>query len=567
LTARDPLNTYADDVVAGRILAGPHVRAACRRHLADLGRRRSRTWRWRFDAAAAQRAIRFFARVLRLNGGEFEGAPFVLGAWQAFIVGSLFGWIDPLTLERRFQVAYVETGKGNGKSPLAGGIGLYMLVADGEARAEVYSAAAKKDQAMILFRDAVAMVKLSPALKRRCRLIGGVNPWNIAFRGSFFRPISSEASQSGPRPHCALVDELHEHRNGNVLEMLRAGFKGRRSPLLFIITNSGVERESVCWQYHAKATKVAAGLLEDERFFAYVCANDARDDPMNNPAVWVKTNPNLGVSIRTDYLAGQVAEARAMPAKEATVRRLHFCEWVDAANPWISGEAWLACERERHAGIVEEFAGLEVVLAVDLSTTTDLSALAIAADMADGRTRAAVDYWTPEEGLRARAERDAVPYDLWAKDGFLRLEAGSTLSYAPIAARIAELADALQVTSIVFDRYRMAYLRRELEAIGVDIPLLEHPQGWVKIKALPLWMPQSINELEAAVLERRLEVLRNPVLTWNSASAVTLTDDQQSRIFSKRKSTGRIDGLVALAMAVGALKAPEAVLDVTTWIA
>jgi phage terminase large subunit-like protein len=561
--ARDPATLYARAVVAGRIVAGPHVRDACARHIRDRARR---DWRWRFDLARQQRALDFFAKVLKLNAGEFEGAPFELTPWQAFIIGSLFGWHDPATLERRFRVAYVEAGKGNGKSPLAAGIGLYMFIADGEARAEVYAAAAKEDQAMVLFRDAVAMVEQSPALAKRVRVVGGVNPWNLVFRGSFFRPMSSAASQSGPRPYCALVDELHEHKNDGVLEMLRAGFKFRRSPLLFIITNSGVDRLSVCFRYHQHATKVARAELVDERFFAYVCAVDVGEDPMKDEACWIKANPNLGVSIKRDYLRGQVDEARMMPAKESKVRRLHFCQWVDAASPWISGEAWLACERPARGAVVREFEGLEVVLAVDLSSTTDLSALAIVANLPNGTIRAAVEYWTPEEGLRARAERDTVPYDVWVREGYLRTEVGETLSYATIAARIAELVDVLHVTALVFDRWRMAYLRAEMAKLGIDLPLVEHPQGWVKVKASALWMPQSVNELEKAVLAHQLDVVLNPVLTWNSASAVTLEDDQKSRIFSKRKSTGRIDGLVALAMGVGQLRAPDATVLVENMI-
>lgn len=551
----DPVTQYAREVDKRRILAGPYVRAAAARHLADV---KCKGWRWRFDPALVGRSVRFFSNVLHLNAGEFEGAPFRLELPQAFIVGSIFGWVDPENGQRRFRTAYIEQGKGNGKSPLAAGIGLYLLVADREARSEVYAAAAKKDQALVLFRDAVAMVKQSPSLMQRMRLIGGANPWNIVFGDSFFRPISSDGRHSGPRPHGALIDELHEHRDSGVIEMLRAGFKFRHSPLLFVITNSGVDRQSVCWQYHQHAINVCNGTLDDERFFSYVCALDEGDDPLHDESVWMKANPLLGVSIQPDYLRGQVAEALAMPAKEAIVRRLHFCQWTDAESPWISGDAWAACEIAP-TPITQAFAECdEVVLSVDLSTTTDLSALAITGLLKDGRTiRAAVEYWTPGDTLRARAERDSVPYDVWHKQGHLQIEPGATLSYGPIARRVSDLCDALPVSCLVFDRWRMAYLRKELDAIGVSVPLVEHPQGWVKVTNSALWMPQSINELESSVLKKRLQVLRNPVLTWNSASAVVKTDDQQNRIFSKRKSTGRIDGLVALAMGVGRIKSPE----------
>jgi len=560
----DPVSAYARAVVAGRIVAGPHVRAAGARHLHD----RTRTdWRWKFDVRRALRAIEFFRDVLRLNAGEFEGEPFVLEPWQAFIVGSLFGWVDRTTGLRRFRVAYTEAGKGNGKSPLAAGIGLLMMIADGEARAEIYAAASKEEQAAVLFRDAVAMVQQSPALARRVRVVGGVTPWNIVFRGSFFRTMSSAASQSGPKPYCGLVDELHEHKNDGVIEMLRAGFKQRTQPLLFIITNSGVDRTSVCWRYHEHARKVAARQVTDDRCFAYVCALDEGDDPLHNPKCWIKANPNLGVSIQRDFLEGQVAEARSMPAKESLVLRLHFCRWTDAASPWISGEAWLACEQEPVGSVVDEFAGLEVTLSVDLSATTDLSALAMTAKAPGGIIKAAVEYWTPADSLHARAERDAVPYELWVRQGFLNTEPGATLTYTALARRIGELIDVLNVTCLVFDRWRMVYLKKALEEEGITLPLVEHPQGWVKVNKgkddePTLWMPQSINELEKVVLAVKLRVRKNPVLTWNSASAVTVEDDQKARIFSKRKSTGRIDGLVALAMGIGKLFAPVVEVDV-----
>jgi phage terminase large subunit-like protein len=259
-----------------------------------------------------------------------------------------------------------------------------------------------------------------------------------------------------------------------------------------------------------------------------------------------------------------------MPAKESKVRRLHFCQWVDAASPWISGDAWRACEHDLGGAVdvAQVFADRDVVLAVDLSATTDLTALAIVAEGAEGVIDAAVEFWTPGDTLAVRAERDSVPYELWRDQGWLHVQPGQTIDYDDIARFIDRLLrEGLRVRALVFDRYRMMFLRRALETLGLTMPLLEHPQGFVKVKSTALWMPQSINELEAAVLEGTLRVVRNPVLTWNSASAVVVKDDQESRVFSKRRSTGRIDGLVAIAMGVGAIKAPAEVFDVEAWIA
>ncbi|MFZ5575557.1 MAG: terminase large subunit domain-containing protein, partial [Pseudomonadota bacterium] len=204
-TSRDPVTRYARAVVNGKIIAGPHVRDACRRHLTDLEQAPARGFF--FDLEKVERAIGFYRDVLRLNGGEFEGRAYELLDWQAFVVGSVFGWVDAEGF-RRFRLAYVETAKGSGKSPLAAGVGLYGMVADGEPRAEIYAAATKKDQAMILFRDAVAMRDLSPELSRRLVKSGvGENAWNMAYHatGSFFRPISADDGQSGPRPHISLL--------------------------------------------------------------------------------------------------------------------------------------------------------------------------------------------------------------------------------------------------------------------------------------------------------------------------------------------------------------------------
>jgi len=261
-------------VAAGRIVAGPHVRDACARHLKDLkeGPKRGLVW----EAESAKRFADFCRVVCCVQVGP-DWVPFILHPSQWFIAGSIFGWKRKATGKRRFRTAYVEQGKGNGKSPLAAAIGHYLLVADGELSAEVYAAASKKDQAMILFRDAVTMWQNSPTLTKRLTPSGSNPVWNLAHldTGSFFRPISAESGQSGPRPHGALIDELHEHRDGEVLRMLKAGQKARQQPLTFIITNSGADRRSVCFDEHTYAVEVAAGTKEDDEYFGYVCGLDS----------------------------------------------------------------------------------------------------------------------------------------------------------------------------------------------------------------------------------------------------------------------------------------------------
>lgn len=344
--SKDPVTAWAEDVIAGRVVAGPHVRAACERHMTDLEDAPKRGFEW--DRRAALDHIEFFPRRLRLNGGQFEGRPFHLHPSQAFRVGSLFGWKRRDDGMRRFRRFYDEEGKGNGKSPMLAGIGLIGLVKDREPRAEIYAAASKLDQAQILFRDAVAMREQSPDLARRVRALGVDPVYALIYRAGdggkrVFRPISADKGQSGPRPHIALCDEVHEHKDRGTIDMLERGFKFRKQPLLAMATNAGTDRNSICYEEHQHACNVAAGLVEDDTTFSFVCSLDDDDNWECDPSCWSKANPLMGVTITEDYLAGVVAQARAIPGKRNGIARLHFCEWTDAETAAFSREAWMAC--------------------------------------------------------------------------------------------------------------------------------------------------------------------------------------------------------------------------------
>lgn len=568
-------------MVAGDLIAGPHVRNAARRHLHDLEHAPGRGFTWNIEAA--QRAMRFFPDVLRLNGGQFEGRPFELHASQLFIIGSLFGW-QRADGTRRFRRAYIEIGKGNGKSPLAAGIGMYCLLADNEPRAEVYAAASKMDQAMVLFRDAVAMYQQSPSLFERLESSGGAGAvWNLADlqTGSFFRPISSEKGQSGPRPSCALCDEVHEHRTGTMIEMLERGFKSRRQPLLVLITNSGTDRESACWGEHLHAVRVAAGTMApdddftwvgepiDDQAFSFVCALDKGEDPLTDPECWAKANPLLGVTIKPDYLDSVVKQGLAIPGKLNNILRLHFCVWTDADSAWMSRPALEAC--------LADFDPLEHIgklcyLGLDLSATRDLTALAfmiptgfVHVDRIDPETGLIrvvrlptydcwVEAWTPADTLDERARADQAPYDVWVREGWLEATPGKVVRYDFVVGRIAEAQQEYDIRALAFDAYAFnRNFRPELDAFGVQVTLLEHPQGGKRKAAESgLWMPGSLDCLEKLILERRIRIRRSPVAIAAIMSAAIEEDAFGNRWFSKRKAANRIDPLVSLAMAAGA---------------
>lgn len=596
----DRATAYASAVIAGEILAGPHVRNACRRHLDDLERTDIE-----FNAADASRAIRFFESKLKLSEGQFENQPFRSAPAQDFIIGSLFGWKLP-NGRRRFRRAYIEQGKGNGKSPLAGGVGLYGLMADGEPGAEIYAAGATKEQAGILFRDAVKMVRQSPDLEKRLKLSGSVGKeYNIAYpkQHSFFRPVSRDTKRtgSGPRPHFALVDELHEHADGGIIEILERGFKFRRSPLLLMITNSGSDRNSACWVEHEHAVRVAAGNRDakdsdaaylgeviDDTTFSYVCALDPDDNPLDDPSCWSKANPLMGVTIEEDYLAGVVAQARDIPAKLNGILRLHFCVWTEASTAWMT--------RAAVEPVIADFDptehyGKALTLGLDLSQNKDITAMAFCCQTGvvehgdhAGKPMfdAWIEAWTPGDTLAAREVMDRLPYDLWVREGHLNAPNGESISYRHVAQAIAEAAHDYAVSCCAYDRYAFRRgLEPECDELGIVMEFVEHPQGGTK-KGKPtasmlehakasgreaegLWMPMSIRMLEDLISERRIRIRRNPVLISAIASAVTDEDRWGNYWLSKERASNKIDAVIALAMAVGAAHAFEAVAAISPW--
>lgn len=603
------VSRYARSVKNGKTVAGPHVRNACRRHFDDLKKGKERGIY--FDEAKAARAIMFFEKRLRLSEGQFEGIPFDLHPAQVFIIGSIYGWMKA-DGTRRFRRAYVEQGKGNGKSPLAGGIGLYGLMADNEPGAQIYSAASKKDQAEILFRDAVNMAKKAPEIARRLTPSGGPGrEYNLAYlrKGSFFRPISRDAgkSGSGPRPHYALVDELHEMQDRKIIEMLERGFKSRRQPLLFMITNSGTDRNSICWEEHEHAVRVAAGNRDandsdahylgeviDDTTFSYVCALDPGDDPLKDPTCWGKANPLMGTILTEEYLAGVVAQARDMPGKLNGILRLHFCVWTDAATAWMTRAV---LEPNLHKfDPLDLYRDETVYLGLDLSQNKDLTAKATvvkSGEVKRGKNKgkpiydAWVEIWTPGDTAAARELEDKAPYTQWIREGYLSAPPGKSISYLHVAQSVYEDAHNYDIGLLAYDAYAFRRgLVPELQGLGLDLSdkFIEHPQGGTK-KGKPnqmmidaaedsdrepegLWMPGSIRQLEDLLLENRIRILNNPVVVSAIMSAVTQPDRWGNYWLDKEKSTNKIDAAIALAMAVGAAVAMEntETVDIDGWL-
>lgn len=590
----DPVTAYASAVAKGDIVAGPYVRAACERHLNDLKTGAERGLR--FDTDAVDRVIRFFhALTIEIEEKEPDGsvkskvAPFVLQSWQVFIAGSLFGWKNADGL-RRFRRAYIEAAKGCGKSPLAAGIGHYFLCGKGiiKERGEVYSAATSREQATILFRDAIAMWRRSPGLRKRLTTKGKqtqtISQLTHIRTDSIFRPVSAEnKGQSGLRPYCALIDEVHEHSDNTVIEMMRAGTKGNQEALIFEITNSGFDKRSVCGQEHDYSVQVVTGEVQNDAWFAFVCSLDDGDEPFEDESCWPKANPNLGVSIHPAYIREQVQEAKGMPSKEGTVRRLNFCQWTDSENQAIPRALWESCEDKIDPDEMRK-AGYRCCGGLDLSRVADLTAFTLTwlLDETKDKWRFASKtwFWSPADTLKERAKRDRAPYDVWAKEGHLEAVPGKLIKFPWVADALSELCAKYNPEVIGCDQYGLSQLIGCLDDIGVSLPCVVHPQGFQKrvigkredraatgAEEIILWMPDSINKLEAALLEKRITVDINPVMRMCSQAVVYTMNRTGHRMFDKEKATRRIDGMVSLAMSIGVGTSSDVAVNLDEFLA
>jgi phage terminase large subunit-like protein len=560
----DPTTGYARRVVDGEIVAGRLVRLACERHLRDLRAGAARGLR--FDINLAQHAIDFFPTFLRLVEGDNADKEFKLEPFQQFIVGSIFGWLAEDGY-RRFRTAYVEIGKGNGKTPMAAGIGLYGLCCDEEAGAEIYSAAVTRDQAKILFSDAEKMAKASPHLKR----IISFNVANLAViaTNSFFRPISSEArALDGKRVHVALIDEIHEHPNALVVDKMRAGTKARRQALIFEITNSGYDRHSVCWAHHELSTKVLAGIIENDSWFAYIaqldpcpkCVKEGKDFPTENcsdcdswtdEATWIKANPGLGTILPRKYLCEQVHEALGMPSKQNIVRRLNFCQWTEQSVRWMPMTVWDECAdaqpqtRPEWDALEKSFEKRVCFGGLDLSNKLDLTAFLLGFPTYTKGEISAIDFlcrfWVPEEGARKRGERDRVPYPLWIKQGLIYPTEGQVVDYAFIRRQIQWDAKRFRIKEIAFDPWNATQLATELDGDGLK--MIELRQGFQSLT-------EPTKKLMELALEGKVRHHGHPVLRWNASNVAVKVDSAGNLKPDKEKSTERIDGIVAMILAL-----------------
>jgi phage terminase large subunit-like protein len=487
------------------------------------------------------RVQRFFRRHLQHVKGELRGQKIQPQRWVVNdVLRPLFDTQLP-DKRRQYRTAYVEIPRKNAKSTIAAGIGLYLLFYDGEPGAEIVSAAADRAQAAIVFDIAREMVEADPYLSKVTQIYR--RELVVPSTGSRYQVISSEAySKHGLNLHAAIIDEVHAHQDGGELwNVLTKAMGSRRQPLTFAITTAGYDRTeaSLCWTLHEHTRQVNAGLIDDPSFLGVIYGADLEAD-WTDPKIWAQANPGLGTTIKREYLEQECRRAQDMPAYEHEFRRYHLNQWTQSAVAWIPMGTW-----DQGATPVdpEALRGKPCYAGLDLSTTTDLSALVLVFPDADGTHYDVLPFvWCPQDGIRKRSQRDHAPYELWARQGHLIPTEGDVVDYDVIRAEIQALSVRYDLREIAYDRWNATQLVTQLQQDGAN--LVPHGQGYQSLSA-------PSKEFEKLVRAGALRHGGHPVLRWCVGNTVLETDAAANIKPSKKRSTERIDTTLALVMAIG----------------
>lgn len=530
---------YIDGVLDGTVIAGELVRLAVQRHVDDLLEGPSRGLQ--FDPAKAEQAIEFFG-YLKHSKGEWAGQEFTLEPWQMFTMWVLFGWMNAAGF-RRFRTAYEEVPRKNGKSTKAAGVGLKLAFADGEAGAEVYSAATKHDQALIVHSEATRMVKATPALAAKIQIYK--NSLSRLETYQKYEPLGAdEDTLDGLNVHGAIVDELHAHKTRGVFDLMETGTSARRQPLLFAITTAGTDQSeaSVCWEQHVYSEQVLRKIIIDDTYFTFIASMDDGDD-WQDELSWYKANPNLGVSKKLDYMQDQARKAKNMPAKLNSFLRLDLNKWTQQVSRWIDMLLW-----DANAGLPideEALRGRKCYGGLDLSSVSDLTAwvLLFPDPVVADRLTIVPRLWCPEARLHDETRNQyRDQYQAWHRDGWLLTTPGNAIDYDTIKAQILEDAQNFQVQEVAVDRLFQGYqLSMQLADEGLTVAACG--MGYMS-------MAGPCKEFERRLLGKQLHHGGHPVLKWMANNVAVREDPAGNLKPDKASSQGKIDGIIGILLAL-----------------
>jgi phage terminase large subunit-like protein len=503
-----------------------------------------------FDYEAAQLAVDFFPECLTHVKGEWAGRPIVLEGWQQGFIACIFGFKRP-DQTRRYRAALLYVPRKNAKTTIAAGLALEFTFTDNEPGAEVYGGAANRDQASICHSIAKEMVRGSAELAKRAKIFKQAITFEA--EGSFYQVLSSKGeTKHGFNPHAAIIDELHAQKSRDLVEALTSGSGARRQPFTLYTTTADHARPSICNEVHKYASDVRDGVIDDPSFLP-VIYEASREDDWTSEATWRKANPNLGVSVKLDDMREACKRAQERPAEENSFKRLRLNIITEQADRWLQLAKWDACAGDMNVEqLEEELEGELCHVGLDLSSKLDLTAIAMIFPPTEARPwwGLLVKCWAPRDNALEREKKDRVPYLAWARAGLVKLTDGDVVDYDVVRADINALAERFQFSrgeetsqpQLALDRWNATHITKQLGDDGFDI--VPFGQGYASMAA-----PTS--ELETFIIGGRLRHGGNPLLRWCAANIAVEKDSVGNLKPSKKKSTEKIDPLVAAIMALG----------------
>lgn len=504
-----------------------------------------------FDTAAVERFLEFSSKCRHIKG-KWAGSPFEWEPWQIeYYVAPVFGWKHP-DGTRIIKTVYIEEPRKNGKTTAASVTALYLLSADREPGAEVVAGATKKDQAKQCFDPAAKMVEASKPLSKRLTVYKGAIVYQAT--DSVFKVITADAKyEQGLNIHGAIIDELHAHSNRDFLDVIETATGSREQPLIVIITTSGTEESTVCWEKHEYARKCAEKVIQDPTFWGVIYAAEETDD-WTDEKTWEKANPNIDISIRRDYLRQMCKRAQDTPAAENAFKRYHLNIWTKQVTRWIPLIAWDKC-----VGIVDEtkLKGRLCYGGLDLSSTTDLTAFIklFPPEREDELLKVVCRFWMPEDRV-AELVKTGINYDVWVRDGFIKATPGNVVDYRIVRNDILQDNQDYLLKEVAYDKWGATQMSQDLADEGIE--MVEMGQGYANLSG-------PSKEFERLVLGAKLNHGGNPVLRW-MIDCVTAKQDPAGNIKpvkpDRRTSAQRIDGVVGLIMALDRAIRHEKTADV-----
>jgi len=535
-------NKYARDVVGGRVPACKWVKLACKRHLDDLKAAKAKRYPYRFDRDAAERVCAFIQLLPHTKGKWARERKLIeLEPWQRFLFAVLFGWVQKGSGLRRFREAYIEVPRKNGKSVIAAGVANYMLAADREYGAEVYCGATTEKQAWEVFRPAKLMLTKSPALISAAGIEVMAKNVSIPADGSRLEPLIGNPGD-GSSPSCALVDEFHEHQTPDLYDTMLTGMGARDQPLMFIITTAGFNLAGPCYDKRRQAQQALDGSVPNPELFGAIYTIDEGDD-WQDPATLRKANPNMGVSVSEEFLAKAQQDAIRYPSRQNSFLTKHLNLWVSARTAWLNMADWHASGQEGLA--LDDFEGRPCWVGVDLASKTDIAAIALLFrdELEDGKTRwiAFVRSYLPE-GAIERASHNRAAYESWINSGHLITTDGEELDFDIIRDDLLDLAGRFEIEEIAYDPWRATQLAHQLMKDGAEI---------IEYRNTVQNMSPPMREMEAAITAGRWRHGCDPVLTWMASNVVAKVDAKENLYPRKERAENKIDGIVAILMALG----------------